>query len=232
MINLAMTNPVSRSRKLLVGCLAAAGLAVAASPASATEYFLTFQTSSQSGDIYLNAPDWTALPPDGLPGTITGIEVTGSVVTSGGSHFIDSSIPQQVMSLVPYHGFTNTFGHPNDNTLLSFTNSNITFPPSSNLDLTWFDYGGFAVTLEDGTIVDLFVKPGTTGSHPRPPTFDVESVDINGHTIISPGTAELWVLPPAIQPVPGPTPATAGSLGLFGLALGAAALKLRRRFAR
>jgi hypothetical protein len=218
-----MTQFVSGSRVLLVGCLAAAGLAVAASPASAFEYVIDFQTSSQHGQIEFDAPSYLAAPPNGLPGAIFGLDILQSAVTTTGSNFVDSGIPQRVESIVPIGHFSNTFGRPNDNQLLSFTNNLNTTPGSSNLDLTWFTEGGFAVTLRDGTIVDLFVKPATGGAHPRPATFDVESFDILGHAIVSPGTA--------ILSVPGPTPA-AGSLGLFGLALGAAALKLRQRLAR
>ncbi len=72
----------------------------------------------------------------------------------------------------------------------------------------------------DATTIDIFVKPPV-----RPgglPTFDVELKDRFGNIILSPGTALLSV--------PGPAPAT-GYVGLIGLALGLAGLRLRERVA-
>jgi hypothetical protein len=213
-----MTLFASRSKKLLVGCLAAAGLALAASPAAAMLYVIKFTTASQQGQIYFTAPDWTTA--GALPGQITGISVINSVVTTTGHNFVDNGIPQRVTSIVPVGGFTNTFHQTNDNQLLSFVNNLNTTPASSNLDSTWFDQGGFAVQLMDHTIVDLFYRPAV--GH-VPGAFTVQSFDINHHRITASGTAILSV------PAPG---LAAGFVGLLGLALGAAGLRLRERFAR
>jgi hypothetical protein len=221
-------NPfVSRFRRLLVGS-AAAGLLIAASPASAMLYVLDFQTASQSGQIYFIAPEWSTH--GALPGTISGIEVVNSWEITTGASFSHSGVKQAIKSIVPVGAFSNSFHKTNDNELLTFSNELHTTPPSSHFDPLhpWFTEGGFAVEAynngpgggpADATIIDIFVKPGVNG---KAATFDVESFDKSGHVILSSGTATLSV--------PSPAPAS-GYLGLAGLAFGAAALRLRGRLA-
>ena len=219
-----MTISLSRSRSLLLGCVAGAGLMIAASPASAMLYVLDFTTSSQTGQIYFNAPAYTT--PGALPGGITSIWVPGSVVTTFGT-IADNGVPEQVKSIVPINGFSNSFGKKNDNELQSFINSLHTIPPSSNLNTTWFDEGGFAVKLNDGTIIDIFTKPAV--GH-LAASFEVESFHTGYTAILGSVSANPRSGTFAILSVPGPMLA-AGYLGLSGLALGAAALRLRKRFA-
>jgi hypothetical protein len=220
-----MTISVSRSRSLLLGCVAGAGLMIAASPASAMLYVLDFTTSSQTGQIYFNAPDYAT--PGALPGLITSIWSPNSYETTYGAGFNHSGVKQQIKSIVPVNGFTNAFHQKNDNELLTFSNELNTTPPSSHFDPhhPWFSYGGFAVEAYNGpnpadaTIIDIFVKPPVRVG--ALPTFDVESFDRFGHAITSPGTATLSV--------PGPALAV-GLLGLSGLVGGGAAFRLRKRF--
>jgi hypothetical protein len=235
-----MINSVSQSRKLLVGCLAAAGLAVAASPASAWEiYELQYHTASQDGDIYFYAPPPSALPPTlgQVPGLITGIVPDGTIVngspifnteTTTGLTFNNNGNPVPVTGLLAPNSFGNVFGGANDNLLLSFVPNVSSNPPTSNLANSWFTDqtgvnppGGIAFQAADGTQVSVFTFGGQLWA---------ESIDIFGNDIyasqVAGGLSTLTALG-----APGPTPAT-GYLGLFGLAIGAAALKLRERLAR
>ena len=77
-----MINSASRSRNLLASCVAAAGLAIAASPALADVYELQYQTASQSGDIFFIAPPPSALPPSpgATPQLIQQIVPYGAVI--------------------------------------------------------------------------------------------------------------------------------------------------------
>jgi hypothetical protein len=238
-----------RARTLLVRGLAAAALAVAASPAWAGVYELQYQTSSQIGDIYFYAP-----PPGALPGPISGIVPAGTIVggalvgpstetttglapcsppgTTSGC-FVNSGVAQTITGLLLPGTFQNTYGGTNDNQLLSFTNNLGTNPESSNLSDTWFsdsrpygspgyNPGGFAFQTADNTWVGVFTYDGGSG-----PQFWVQSIDVYGNLVDSSGTgtATLTFL------APGPTPG-AGHLGLFALGVAFAALKLRERVAR
>ncbi len=224
-----MTISVSRSRSLLLGCVAGAGLMIAASPASAMLYVLDFTTSSQTGQIYFNAPDYAT--PGALPGRITSIWSPNSYETTYGAGFNHSGVKQQIKSIVPFFNnpgyFTNAIHKTNDNELLTFSNELNTTPPSSHFDPLhpWFSSGGFAVEAYNGsnpadaTIIDIFVKPPVRlGGLPQ---FEVGSFDRFGHAITSSG--------PAILSVPGPALAV-GFLGLSGLVGGGAAFRLRKRF--
>ncbi|MGA9600139.1 MAG: hypothetical protein WBS22_07795 [Methylocystis sp.] len=221
-----MTLFISRSRRVLLGCVTGAGLVIAASPASAFLYVLDFSTPSQTGQVYINAPNWAT--PGALPGLITGIWTPGSFETTYGAGFNENGVKQQIKEIIPVGTFSNATHHLNDNELLTFSNELHTNPPSSNFDPLhpWFSSGGFAVEawngtdVADATILDFFVKPPVRAG--GLPTFVVESMDRYGHVISTPGTA--------ILSVPGPALA-AGYLGLSGLVAGGAALRLRKRLA-
>ena len=217
------------SRKLLVSCFAAAGLAGAASPASADFYELTYTTPSQSGDIFfqtLGSGYPATIAQIAAPGTAVGnVTIGQSVETTSGTGFLNDGVPQTVSQIIAPGQFNpdpffpgNFVGGLNDNQLLTFSNDLHTSPPSSNADTTWFNSNGFAFLAADNTQVNVYVSD--QGNAPR---FSVDSLDINGNYIAGQGSAVLTDLGS-----PGPAPG-AGFLGLFGLALGAAALKLRER---
>src|SRR5208283_2245065 len=180
-----MTIFISRSRRVMLGCIAGAGLVIAASPASALLYILDFSTPSQQGQIYFTAPAYST--PGALPGLITGIWSPGSYETTTGSGFNESGVKQQIKSIIPVGHFSNAFHQLNDNDLLAFAPNVSLHPPTSNQDTKWFSYGGFAVEaynghdVADATFLDIFVKPPVRAG--GLPTFDVESVDRYGHVI-------------------------------------------------
>ncbi|ARN82800.1 hypothetical protein [Methylocystis bryophila] len=209
----------SRSRELLVGTVSAAALLLSASPAAAMLYTLEFKTATQSGVINFTAPDWTK---QGLPGEISSVSVTDSYVITNASKFNDSGVKESVVSIVPAGSFSNVANQQNDNVLKTFTPDVPATLPTSDDYTTWFGSGGFAVKLADNTVIDLFVKQPNNS---RNVVLDVESLDTSNHTIVSQGTAILIDAPAA-----GPKPA-AGLLGLAGLLICAAALRLRDRMA-
>jgi hypothetical protein len=243
-----MMNFAPRSRNLLVSCLAAAGLAVAASPALADVYELQYTTASQTGDLFFFAP-----PPGALPGLITALVPNGTVIpginggnpmfntetttgtpcgAGGPGCFNNINTTQSVSFLLPPGSFPNQFtGNTNDNLLESFVPNVSPNPPSSNLDNTWFsdtagvNPGGIAFQAADGTQVAVYTYDDGSG-----PRLWAESYDIYGNDIaasqVQGGLSTLTDLG-----APAPTPG-AGYLGLFSLAIGAAAFKLRERLAR
>ncbi len=249
-----MINSASRSRNILATCLAA-GLAVAASPALADVYELQYQTASQSGDIFFYAPPPGQLPPTSgaMPGLITGLVTNGASLPwingglpifssetttgtpcspAGVGCFNNINTTQLVTGLLPVGAFPNTWtGSTNDNLLESFNPNVSANPPVSNLSNTWFsdttgvNPGGVAFQAADGTQVAIYTYDDGNG-----PQLWAESYDIYGNDIaasqVTGGLSTLTDLG-----APAPTPG-AGYLGLFGLALGAAALRLRERFAR
>ncbi len=238
---------VSRSRKLLLGCLAGAALAIAASPAAAGIYELTYHTQSQDGDIFFYAPPPNQLPPTPgqLPGLIVGLVANGTVIpgVNGGnpmfstettfgfdpcpapSCFNNSGTLQLVTQLLPAGGFINAFGGVNNNLLQTFIPNVSPNPPTSSLENTWFDSNGIAFQAQDGTVVAVLTFDDGSG-----PRLLGNSLDIFGNEVYaSRDGGQLDTI--SYLGAPGPAPAT-GYLGLFGLALAAAALKLRERFAR
>ncbi len=234
-----MNRTVSQPRKLLAACLGA-GIAVAASPASADVYEFSFATASQSAQIYFYAP-----APSALPGQILGLVPNGTVIpaidggapiysteTTTGSSFNNSGMQQLVTGIIAAGIVVNqSSGLYNDNLLLSFVNSNNTTPPSSNLATTWFtdptpgdNPGGFAFQAADGTTVDVYTYDAGTG-----PLLFADSIDVFGNVITaSQVQGQLSTLTDLGSPAPTPG---AGYLGLFGLSLAAVALKLRDRSA-
>jgi hypothetical protein len=213
-----MSSSASKARTLLAGCLAGVGLAFAASSASAEVYQLSFSTGSQTGVISFIAPAAGSLP--GAISSVVGYETTTGTI-GGGNQFLDSGKQQTIGSLET--GFVNITGATNTNQFLSFVPNIPGPPPQSNDASSWFNGGGLAVQAADGAVLDFFLT-----NTPNGPKLSVETYDLStGNYITADGSASLLTDLGA----PGPTPGS-GLFGLYLLAFGAAALKLKERFAR